>query len=262
MNLPPSWRDHADQPVQRPLPPPVDEPPWYAAIGDFQGELYDRNVFASGTVTEVDVLVDVLGLQRGDRVIDLGCGTGRHLRELSGRGIGGLGLDGSPALVAAARRADAPGVFFEVADVRSPLELDGFDAATCLCHGGLGTGPAGDPLVVANLANAVRPGGRVAFTVFHALFAARHLAPGDGLDTMTLTHHHLAEVRGPDDERRRFDLWTSAWTVPGAVRLAADAGLDVVSLAGVEPGRYRPVDPASPVRLDDPELLVVAERPT
>ncbi|MDX1510562.1 MAG: class I SAM-dependent methyltransferase [Nitriliruptorales bacterium] len=256
-----SWRDHADQPVERSAPPGTTEPPFYEAIGDFQGELYDRNVFASGTVAEVDVLVDSLALAAGSRVLDLGCGTGRHLRELAKRGIGGLGLDASPRLVAAARRAESPGVFFEVADVREPLDVEGFDAAVCLCHGGLGTGAASDPAVVANLARAVRPGGRAAFTVFHALFAARHLAPGDAFDTMSLTHHQPAEVRGPDDERRRFELWTSAYTVPGAIRLANDAGLDVVSVVGVEPGRYRPVDRDAPVRLDDPELLVLAERP-
>jgi len=260
VTLPPSWRDHADEPAQRPPPPPPGQPPYYAAIGDFQGELYDRNAFTSGTVVEVDALVEALGLKAGQHVIDLGCGTGRHLRELASRGIGGIGLDSSPALISAARRAEAPGVFFEVADVREPLGLDGFDAAICLCHGGLGTGPAGDPLVVANLHNAVAAGGLVAFTVFHALFAARHLAPGDGFDTVSLTHHQPAEVHGPDDERRSFDLWTSAHTVPGVVRLANDAGLDVVSVAGVEPGRYRPVLAASPVRLDDPELLVVARR--
>lgn len=261
MTLPPSWRDHDDQPVERPDPPGVDAPPFYEAIGDFQGALYDRNVFTSGTAHEVEVLVEVLGLAEGDRVLDLGCGTGRHLRELASRGIGGMGIDASPGLIAAARAAGAAGVFFEVADVRQPLELSGFDAALCLCHGGLGTGVAGDESVVANLALAVRPGRRVAFTVFHALFAARHQAPGDAFNPMTLTHHQPAEVPGPDGQRRTYDLWTSAYTVPGAVRLATDAGLEVRSVIGVEPGRYRPVDPESPVRLDDPELLVVADRP-
>jgi SAM-dependent methyltransferase len=266
VTLPPSWRDHDDHPVERPAPPGPDAPAFYAPIGDFQGAHYRRNAFAQGTVEEADALLRRLDLVPGTRLLDVGCGDGRHLRSLAARGVDGLGVDVSAGLVDAARHAAAAaglaGLRFVVGDARWLGEVDGvepggFDVAMSVCQGGLGTSPISDPDVVAGLAGAVRSGGLVAFTVFHALFAARHLAPGDAYDPVHGVHHQVSEVRGPDDERRRFDLWTAAYTVGEAVGLATAAGLEVTEVVGVEPGRYG----GTGVALDDPELLVVARRP-
>lgn len=261
-----SWRDHRDEPVEVPPAPGPDDPPFYAPIGDFQGELYRRNAFAQATAAEADALADRLRLVPGSRLLDVGCGDGRHLRALAGRGITGVGVDISEGLIAAARAAAAAagldGVRFVVGDARRLAAVDGveegsFDAAMALCQGGFGTSPVSDPAIVAGLARALRPGGRLALTAFSALFAVRHLAPGDAFDPVSLVHHQTSEVRGPDHAVRRFDLWTAAYTVRDLVRLVEDVGLELVSVDGAEPGRYA----ASGSRLDDPELFVVAQRP-
>jgi SAM-dependent methyltransferase len=267
--LPPSWRDDRDRPVTVAPVPAADAPAFYLPIGEFQGAEYRRNAFAAGTAEELAALRTLVDLRAGTRVLDVGCGDARHLRAAAADpGVRGVGVEVSPALAAAARAsAAAEGVDLTVLegdarelDALLPPDLAGFDVAWSLCQGALGTSPASDPAVLAGLAGAVRPGGDVVVTLFHALFAARHLAPGDACDPVHRVHHQVSEVRGPDHARERFALWTAAYTVRDAVRLVADAGLELVGLRGVEPGAYgRRRD--GEVALDDPELLLHARRP-
>jgi SAM-dependent methyltransferase len=253
--LPPSWRDHNDRATSASLPPGLDDPSPYLPIGEFQAGCYHRNAFAQGTAAEAQALLAALELEAGAFVLDVGCADGRHLRALVAEGVRGIGVDVVHATLAAAPRQ--PGVSYLTADARRlPLRAGSFDAALCLCQGGLGISPAVDARVLAGLASAVRPGGRVAVTFFHALAAARNLVPDDVFDPVHLLHHHTAEVTGPDRHVARFPLWTSTYTVPMAVAAVTAAGLMVRDVRGVEPGRYGDRG----VGLDDPELLIVAER--
>lgn len=52
-------------------------------------------------------ILDAIAGRRPRRLLDIGCGEGFHLRALAQRtGCAGVGLDGSPDLIDAARRAD------------------------------------------------------------------------------------------------------------------------------------------------------------
>jgi SAM-dependent methyltransferase len=266
--LPASWRDHADRPVEVPEVPAPSAEAFYVPIGDFQGEVYRRNAFAAGTAEEVAALHRMVDLAAWTRVLDVGCGDARHLRALARDGVVGTGVDVSPGLVDAARRAaEAEGLAVDVrvGDARRLAaalehELGTYDVVWSLCQGALGTSPVTDPVVLRGLAEAVRPGGVVVATFFHALFAARHLAPGDAFDPVHLVHHQRSEVRGPDHTRRTFDLWTASYTVRAAVDAVEAAGLEVGDVRGVEPGAYGR-RAAGEVALDDPELLLLARRP-
>ncbi len=264
-----SWRDHEDRPAEVPPVPGPDAPPFYTAIGDLQGDAYRRNAFAAGTAEEVTALRALGEVGPGSSVLDVGCGDARHLRRLVGEvdGVRAVGVDASPGLIEAGRRAAREQdveVALLVGDARELPAVLGdragsFDVAWSLCQGAVGTSPVTDPQVLAGLADAVRPGGTVIVTFFHALFAARHLAPGDAFDPIDLVHHHRPEVHGPEHVRARFDLWTASYTVREAVRLLADVGLTVASVRGVQPGAYGRRR-AGDVALDDPEVLVVARR--
>ncbi len=60
-------------------------------------------------------LIDLLGPGPGERIVDLGCGTGALTAEIAARGADALGLDSSEQMIAKAR-ADYPDLCFEVAD--------------------------------------------------------------------------------------------------------------------------------------------------
>ncbi|HEX6886670.1 MAG TPA: methyltransferase domain-containing protein [Candidatus Nanopelagicales bacterium] len=62
-----------------------------------------------------DALLDLLDVQPGERVLDLGCGTGRHAGALAAAGALVVGLDADPAMLARAR-AEHPDIAFVAAD--------------------------------------------------------------------------------------------------------------------------------------------------
>ena len=62
-----------------------------------------------------EALIDLLDPQPGERIIDLGCGTGHHVRQLADRGAHAIGIDGAADMIAAARQA-YPDLDFRVAD--------------------------------------------------------------------------------------------------------------------------------------------------
>ena len=76
-------------------------------------------------------LVELLGLEPGDSVLDLCCGAGRYATELAGRGFRVTGVDRTPFyLDEAGRRAKEAGLELELvqADMREFVRPSRFDA--------------------------------------------------------------------------------------------------------------------------------------
>ena len=240
--------------------PPVPSGPWFDEVAAFLGPAYLRNAFTKGTVQEVDFLVEALGLVPGTRVLDVGCGPGRHALELARRGMTVTGVDRSPDFVALAREVAAAEVLtaeFEILDVRD-LAFDGeFDAVICLCQGGFGLlGGRDEPAVFARIARSIRTGGVLALSAFSAPFAIRFLEDGETYDAATGVLHERSTVRNEGGEERDFDLWTTCFTARELELLAAGAGVTVDGVYGVTPGAYG----TTPPDLERPELLVVGRR--
>lgn len=231
---------------------------WFEDIADHLGSAYLRYSFTKGTVQEVDHIVDALGLQPGSRVLDVGCGPGRHAHELARRGVVVHGIDISQAFVDLAVQHAPPGATFERLDARALRFETEFDAVICLCQGafGLMTADGEDDVVVAGMARALRPGGRLALSAFNAYFAVRYHDAAT-FDAATGVSHERTEVRNPAGEPAEVDLWTGCYT-PRELRLLFDRHrLAINRISGVEPGAYGD----APASTESPEFLVVATRP-
>jgi len=201
----------------------------------------------------------VLPIESGMRVLDVGCGPGRHAHALAERGITVHGIDISQAFVDLANGAGVENASFERMDARS-LTFDGeFDVAISLCQGAFGLlgGTDEDGDVLAGMGRAVKPGGLVCVSAFSAYFQLRWLEESDTFDAATGVNHEAAVVKDEEGRDATFDLWTTCFTPRELRLLAAQAGLSVRDLWSVTPGAYR----ADPPRVDAAEFLLVAQRP-
>lgn len=230
---------------------------WFEDLADHMGEAYLRYSFTKGTVQEIDHVVAALDLTAGDRVLDVGCGPGRHAYELARRGITVHGVDISQRFVDIAASRAPEGATFERLDARS-LEFDAqFDAVICLCQGAFGLMTAGgdDIVVVDGMVRALRPGGRLALSAFSSYFVVKYHEDAS-FDAEAGVSHERTDIRSELGESKTVDLWTGCYT-PRELRLLLDArGLEVGSICSVEPGAYGTASPT----VESPEFLVIATR--
>ncbi len=230
---------------------------WFEPLAEHMGEAYLRYSFTKGTENEVGFIVEALGLQPGDRVLDVGCGPGRHAHALARRGIEVVGLDISQRFVDLGNEHAPPGATFARGDARALPYNEEFDAVISLCQGGFGLVGDDDGAVLAGIARALKPGGRGSFSAFSAYFLVQHLEGFDSFDAARGVNTEITEVRNEAGEALAAELHTSVFT-PRELRLmVAACGLTTEAIYAVTPGDYA-------ARLPDvahPEWLVVVSKP-
>jgi 2-polyprenyl-3-methyl-5-hydroxy-6-metoxy-1,4-benzoquinol methylase len=110
--------------------------PWYDELFDERYLMfYEEALEAGASSDEIDFIDRALGLAPGGRVLDLGCGFGRHAIPLAHRGYRVTGVDLSQTLLDAAQKIGRE-LGVEVTwlrrDMRDLSELGPFDACVCL----------------------------------------------------------------------------------------------------------------------------------
>jgi SAM-dependent methyltransferase len=230
---------------------------WFEGVADHLGAAYLRYSFTKGTEQEVEFLVDALGLEPGMRVLDVGCGPGRHAHALSDRGIAVHGIDISQRFIDLATEHARPGATFARADARALAFDGGFDAAISLCQGAFGlVGPGADEAVLGGMRRALDPGGRVGVSAFSSYFSVRYQTDAD-FDVATGVAHEHTEVRNEAGEAKAVELWTTCYTARELTMLFERAGFAVDAVWSVDPGAYA----RNPLTIERAELLVLARRP-
>ncbi len=96
---------------------------------------YSDTFAVEDAAAQVDRVCRALSLKRGSRVLDLGCGHGRHAVELALRGHLVTGVDRSEYFIDRARRFATDldvAIDFRVEDLRALEDVEGYDAALML----------------------------------------------------------------------------------------------------------------------------------
>jgi SAM-dependent methyltransferase len=241
----------------------------WEAFFDYYAPRYMDEPFVTATIAEADFIEELLAPPPGARVLDLGCGTGRHSVELARRGYHVTGVDLSRGMLeqaAAAAAAAAVTVEYVKADATAYEPAAPFDLALCLCEGSFGLlTPSDDALehelaILGTVRRALCPGGRFMLTVLNGLRMARLHGQEDvaagRFDPMTMTELNSMEWRD-GDETRAVTVRERGFTPTELALLCRVAGLRVDHVWGGTAGDWgrRSLD------LDEYEIMVVGGSP-
>jgi trans-aconitate 2-methyltransferase len=195
-------------------------------------------------------LVELLAPKAGERVLDLGAGTGQLASTIAASGAHVVGIDHSADMVAQARK-NFPGLRFEVGDGRTFSVEEPFDAvfSNAVLHW---VKPPGAGEAVERVWLALRPGGRFVAefgghgNVAHVMAALRGAMEELGLrsfDALNPWYYPTVGEYATLLERRGFDV-TFATLFDRPTALEGEAGLRdwVRMFAGVFLDAVRPED--------------------
>jgi SAM-dependent methyltransferase len=210
---------------------------WYAEWYRDFGEDYEREPYLASTAGDVDFVEQELGGDRSRRILDLGCGTGRHAIELARRGYRVTGLDLSPSMLerarAAARRAGVE-VRLVRGDARHLPFVREFDAVVSLCEGAfsLMEDDEGDRLILAGVRQALAPGGVFVLETGNALYQIVHNLDAATFDPLTLREHFPLARATADGATFTVDCTQRYYTCPELRLLLAGLGFGRVRCYG------------------------------
>jgi len=241
---------------------------WFEDLADHLGSAYLRYSFTKGTKQEVRFLVEELELEPGMRVLDVGCGPGRHAYELAELGIEVHGVDISERFIDIAKAHGPDLATFERCDARHLSFEAEFDAVISLCQGAFGLAAGGqdadnapldpDGEVLNGIARALKPGSKCAVSAFSAYFQVRHIeAMGSEFDALRGVNHEVTTLKDEAGNDTEANLWTTCFTPRELRLLSVQAGLKPIDIWSVTPGRYGREVPS----VDSEEFLLVAQRP-
>jgi len=248
---------------------------WYESLFENYGLKYDNECFTQGTSGECDFLEKEIAYNRQMRILDIGCGTGRHSIEMAKRGYNLTGIDLSDSQLARAIEKAAEqkvNVDFQKRDARElPFEAE-FDLAIMLCEGAFPLMETDEMnyQILAQAAKALKPGGKLIFTTLNGLFPLFHSVKdflasakldgnasyeGNSFDLMTFRDFNVTTFE--DDNGKQIELHCNErYYVPSEISwLLKTLGFKSTEMFGAVLGDYGRQHKLTP---DDFEMLVVA----
>jgi SAM-dependent methyltransferase len=250
---------------------------WYESLFENYARKYDKECFVQGTAGECDFIEQEISRNKSLKIIDIGCGTGRHAIELTKRGYNVTGVDLSESQLAGAReKAKAAGltINFQKHDARAlPFEGE-FDLAIMLCEGGFSLMETDEMnfAILKSAARALNGQGKLIFTTLNGLFPLFHSVKefyesvqkegqsqckDCSFDLMTFRDHNTAVIEDDSGNKRELKC-NERYYVPSEITwLLKTLGFKKIDIFGAKLGAYSRNDKLT---TDDFEMLVIAEK--
>ena len=250
---------------------------WYESLFENYGQKYDDENFTQGTVGECNFIEKEINNDNSLKILDVGCGTGRHAIELSNRGYIVTGIDLSETQLARARqKAESHNlkIDFQKQDARNLPFIDEFDVAIMLCEGGF-------PLMETDEMNyeilncvtkSLRDHGKLIFTTLNGLFPLYHSVEefcastteegnatyrSNTFDLMTFRDHNITEFEDDFGNKKTLEC-NERYYVPSEITwLLKSLGYKTIQIFGEKLGAF---SRNYKLTTEDFEMLIIAEK--
>lgn len=250
---------------------------WYEELFDNYGKQYDKESFTQGTMGECDFIEKELNYDKSLRLVDIGCGTGRHAIELTKRGYSVTGIDLSEAQLKIAREKAALNnlkIDFFKHDARNLPFENQFDAAIMLCEGGFPLMETDEMNfeILKNVTKSLKNSAKFIFTTLNGLFPLFHSIDdfhGDGtneagahyksdsFDLMTMRDYNMTTYTDDDGQEHKLSC-SERYYLPSEITwLLKSLGFKKIDIFGAKLGAFSRTDKLT---AEDYEMLVVTEK--
>lgn len=250
---------------------------WYESLFENYAEKYDQESFTKGTIGECDFLEEEFNKDTSLKILDVGCGTGRHAIELTKRGYSITGIDLSENQLERARmKAKEAGlnIDFQKQDARNLPFNKEFDVAIMLCEGGFPLMETDEMNfeILKSVTQSLKENCKLIFTTLNGLFPLfnsveeflKDETEGDAakysennFDLMTFRDHNITEIT--DDSGNTMKLQSNErYYVPSEITwLLKSLGYQTIDIYGAKIGAYSRKDTLT---TNDYEMLIIAQK--
>ena len=250
---------------------------WYESLFENYAQKYDNENFTQGTIGECDFIESELQFDKSVKILDVGCGTGRHTIELTKRGYSVKGIDLSESQLEQARvKAKNCNLIidFRQHDARNLPFSNEFDLAIMLCEGGFPLMETDEMNfeILKNVAKSLTDKGKFIFTTLNGLFPLYHSVEefcasntedgnatyrNNSFDLMTFRDHNITEIEDDLGNKKTLDC-NERYYVPSEITwLLKTLGFSKIEIFGAKLGAFSRNDKLT---TGDFEMLVIAEK--
>lgn len=209
-----------------------------------------------------DHLIANLQLPAGAKVLDLGCGRGRHSMYLNQKGFTVTGMDISEDNIRFCRRFENAGLSFFVHDMRKRFAINEYDLVLNLFTSfGFFETDDENRKALANACRALKKGGRLVIDYLNTSYLEHHLQPSTSIEVEGITFEisryleegfFCKEIRFNDQGKAcQFTEKVEALRLSDFERYLLPCGMKIESVAGDY--RLNPYDETT-----SPRLILVA----